>query len=151
MKALLEDKGIEFLVQEFVPGDENAIESDYAYIEDTGQIGGEFTGKKIPTYPKEFGQSCALTFSDADDVAQLGREVDSNLNFRGLPKFDFKRAPDGQLFLLEVSPRFSLLHHLGPRHALICRFSLIVTWQSFGARKWARQRSEPTSFECRMT
>ena len=30
-----------------------------------------------------------------------------------MAKFDFKRAPDGRLYLLEVNPRFNLWHHLG--------------------------------------
>ena len=34
------------------------------------------------------------------------------IGLRGLAKVDFKRAPDGELRLLEVNPRFTLWHHL---------------------------------------
>ncbi len=105
--------GIEFLAQELIPGDESSIESYHVYVDQNGDIAGDFTGKKIRTYPKYFGQSCALTISDAPDVADLGRELVQKLNLRGLAKFDFKRAPDNKLYLLEVNPRFSLWHHLG--------------------------------------
>jgi hypothetical protein len=35
------------------------------------------------------------------------------LRLRGVAKFDFKRGPDGRLYLLEINPRFSLWHHPG--------------------------------------
>jgi len=43
----------------------------------------------------------------------IGRDLVGRLALRGVAKFDFKRAPDGRLFLLEVNPRFNLWHHLG--------------------------------------
>jgi predicted ATP-grasp superfamily ATP-dependent carboligase len=43
----------------------------------------------------------------------LGRALVQRLQLRGVAKFDFKRAPDGRLYLLEVNPRFNLWHHLG--------------------------------------
>jgi len=48
-------------------------------------------------------------------VTALGRELVRRLGLRGVAKLDFKRAPDGQLYLLEVNPRFTLWHHLGAR------------------------------------
>jgi predicted ATP-grasp superfamily ATP-dependent carboligase len=105
--------GIELLAQEFIPGDESAVESYHVYVDAEGKIAGEFTGKKIRTLPKAFGQSCALTITDASDVAQLGRAITEKLGLRGVAKFDFKRAPDGRLFLLGINPRFNLWHHLG--------------------------------------
>jgi predicted ATP-grasp superfamily ATP-dependent carboligase len=45
----------------------------------------------------------------------LGRDLVRRLDLRGVAKFDFKRAPDGRLYLLEVNPRFTLWHHLGAR------------------------------------
>jgi D-aspartate ligase len=50
---------------------------------------------------------------DLPDVTALGREVVGKLGLRGVAKLDFKRAPDGQLFLFEVNPRFTLWHHAG--------------------------------------
>lgn len=103
------------VVQELVPGDESSVESYHVYIDEDGRIRGEFTGKKIRTYPTAFGYSTALTTTHASDVAELGRELSATLGLRGVSKFDFKRGPDGTLYLLEVNPRFNLWHHLGAK------------------------------------
>src|SRR5213592_1848596 len=80
-------------------------------------VAGEFTRRKIRTYPADYGHSTALTITDsrreAADVAALGRDLSTRMGLRGVAKFDFKRAPDGHLHLLEVNPRFNLWHHLG--------------------------------------
>ena len=111
---LLAASRLEVLAQETVQGPETRIESWHAYIDDQGQIVGEFTGRKIRTLPAEYGHSTALTTTDAPDVAALGRDVVERVRLRGaLVKVDFKRARDDGLRLLEVNPRFSLWHHLG--------------------------------------
>ena len=105
--------GVEMLAQELIPGGESSIESYHVYVDAEGRILGEFTGRKIRTYPREYGDSTALETTDKADVATLGRELVQRLQLRGVAKFDFKRAPDGRLYLLEVNPRFNLWHHLG--------------------------------------
>jgi len=104
---------VEMLAQELIPGGESSIESYHVYVDGDGRILGEFTGRKIRTYPLEYGDSTALETTDKADVAMLGRELVQRLQLRGVAKFDFKRAPDGRLYLLEVNPRFNLWHHLG--------------------------------------
>lgn len=105
--------GVKMLAQELVPGPEDSIESYHAYVDESSQVVGEFTGRKIRTYPLEFGDSCALETTGELDVASLGRQVVQRLGLQGVVKIDFKRAPDGKLYLLEVNPRFNLWHHLG--------------------------------------
>lgn len=109
--------GIDLLAQELIPGPESAIESYHVYVDGRGEVAGEFTGRKIRTFPAAYGHSTALTITDirgqAADVAALGREVASRIGLRGVAKFDFKRAPDGSLYLLEINARFNLWHHLG--------------------------------------
>jgi predicted ATP-grasp superfamily ATP-dependent carboligase len=109
----LNASGVEMLAQELIPGGECRIESYHVYVDDDGRILGEFTGRKLRTYPREYGDSTALETTDAADVATLGRDLIQRLHLRGVAKFDFKRAPDGHLYLLEVNPRFNLWHHLG--------------------------------------
>jgi predicted ATP-grasp superfamily ATP-dependent carboligase len=101
------------LAQQLIPGPESQIESYHVYAADDGSIAGEFTGRKIRTFPSEFGHSTALQTTEADDVAELGRSLVQRLGLRGVAKFDFKRDIDGRLWLLEVNPRFNLWHHLG--------------------------------------
>ena len=105
--------GVEVLAQQLIVGPETQIESYHVYVDQQGEIVGEFTGRKIRTYPREYGDSTALMTTDASDVTALGRELVHRIGLRGVAKFDFKRAADGALFLLEVNPRFNLWHHLG--------------------------------------
>jgi D-aspartate ligase len=102
---------IEVIAQEMVVGPESSIESYHTYVDATGQVVAEFAGKKIRTRPAEFGYSTAVRLVDAPDVLALGREVVARLGLVGVAKLDFKRAPDGRLYLLEVNPRFTLWHH----------------------------------------
>ncbi|MCM8736327.1 ATP-grasp domain-containing protein [Azospirillum sp. A1-3] len=109
--------GIDLLAQELIPGPETRIESHHVYIDAGGAVAGEFTGRKIRTYPVDYGHSTALTITDIDgegaDVAALGRDIAARIGLKGVAKFDFKRNPDGRLHLLEINPRFNLWHHLG--------------------------------------
>jgi len=104
---------VDLLVQEAVPGPEDRIESYHVYIDDGGRIAGEFTGRKLRTYPPAYGFSTAITITDNADVRELGRRVVLTLELRGVAKVDFKRGPDGTLNLLEVNPRFNLWHYPG--------------------------------------
>ncbi|PWC39188.1 ATP-grasp domain-containing protein [Azospirillum sp. TSO35-2] len=109
--------GIDLLAQELIPGPETRIESHHLYVDATGAVAGEFTGRKLRTYPVDYGHSTALTITDIQgegaDVAALGRSIAARIGLRGVAKFDFKRDPDGRLHLLEINPRFNLWHHLG--------------------------------------
>lgn len=109
----LKASGVDVLAQELIEGPETRIESYHVYVDDQGEIVGEFTGRKIRTYPIEYGESTALVTTDAPDVLSLGRELVDRIGLRGVAKFDLKRAADGTLFLLEINPRFNLWHHLG--------------------------------------
>ncbi len=104
---------LEILAQELVPGPESRIESFHAYVDEHGAIVGEFTGRKIRTFPPSYGHSTAVEVTDLPDVAELGREVFGRLRLRGVAKADFKRDGRGRLHLLEINPRFNLWHYPG--------------------------------------
>src|SRR6266568_1238341 len=103
------------LLQQLIPGPETRVESYHVYVDERGETVADFTGRKIRTWPPAYGDSTALVITDAPDVAALGRDVVGRLGLRGVAKLDFKRAPDGRLYLLEINPRFTLWHHLGAR------------------------------------
>jgi predicted ATP-grasp superfamily ATP-dependent carboligase len=113
MRPKLAGLGADLLVQEQVPGGEDHIESYHAYVAADGTVLGEFTGRKLRTWPAAFGGSTALVTTDAADVRALGRETVARLGLIGPLKLDLKRGPDGRLWVLEVNPRFSLWAHLG--------------------------------------
>lgn len=101
------------LVQRHIPGPESQVESYHAYIDTTGATVGEFTGRKLRTYPTSYGYSTALLTTAADDVIGEGRQIVTKLSLRGVVKIDFKRDLEGKLWLLEANPRFNLWHRLG--------------------------------------
>jgi D-aspartate ligase len=103
----------ELLAQELISGPESRIESFHAYVDESGAVAGEFVGRKIRTFPADYGRSTAVEIVDLPDVARLGREVLSRLALRGVAKLDFKRDQRGQLHLLEINPRFNLWHYPG--------------------------------------
>ena len=113
--AAAEPGDARLLVQQLIEGDETRIESYPAYVDATGAVVGEFTGRKIRTSPPDYGASTALVTTDAADVRRAGRDLVERLDFRGVLKADFKRDADGRLWLLEINPRFNLWHHLGAR------------------------------------
>lgn len=104
---------LELLLQEMVTGDETAIENYHVYVDEEGEIAGEFTGRKLRTWPAKFGFSSAVMTTAAGDVLERGRDITRCIGLRGVAKLDFKRSPEGDLFLLEVNPRFNLWHHPG--------------------------------------
>jgi D-aspartate ligase len=109
------EAAVDVLIQEAIPGPESRIESYHAYVDGSGAVAGEFTGRKLRTFPKEYGYSTALTLTESPEITRVGREIDEKLGLRGVVKLDFKRDDKGRLHLLEVNPRFNLWHHLGAR------------------------------------
>lgn len=101
------------VVQEYIIGAEPSLVSYHALVAPEGHTVGEFTGRKIRTHPKEFGQSTSVEITDEPDVAALGRRVLDSFAFHGIAKVDMKRDRDGTLHVLEVNPRFNLWHHPG--------------------------------------
>lgn len=152
----LQQASVDVLAQELVPGPESAIESYHAYLDASGAVVGEFTGRKLRTFPPEFGDTTALSTTQAPDVAGLGLEVLRRVELTGVAKVDFKRGPDGRLWLFEVNPRFTLWLHAGavaganlpamvyadltgqPRPAC-ARVRAGVEWCNLVSDRWARR------------
>jgi D-aspartate ligase len=105
--------GTELLAQQLITGPESRIESFHVYVDASGAVAGEFTGRKIRTFPADYGMSTAVEVVWLPDVAELGRDVVGRLGLRGVAKLDFKRDAGGRLHLLEINPRFNLWHYPG--------------------------------------
>jgi D-aspartate ligase len=102
--------GFGLVAQELIPGGEERIESYHVYVDERGEVAGEFTGRKVRTWPREFGHTTALETTDEGDVYEIGRHCVERLGLKGVAKLDFKRTPTGELLLLEVNARFNLWH-----------------------------------------
>jgi D-aspartate ligase len=105
------DAGVDLLAQQLIPGAETQIESYHCYVDRRGSIAGEFTGRKIRTYPLAYGHTTALEITAAADVQRQGRDIVERLGLTGVAKLDFKRDQAGALHLFEINPRFTLWHH----------------------------------------
>lgn len=104
----------DFLLQEAVEGGEDRIVSYHAYVRGDGQLAGEFTGRKVRTFPRTYGLSTHVEITSDAEVRAAGRRVLDKVGFTGVVKLDFKRdARDGRLWLLEMNPRFTLWNHPG--------------------------------------
>jgi predicted ATP-grasp superfamily ATP-dependent carboligase len=108
--ARFAEAGVDLVVQELIPGDEDRIESYHCYVDPNGDFAAEFTGRKVRTLPARYGGTTACVITDEGDVRELGRECARTLGLEGVAKLDFKRDPAGRLHLLEVNPRFTLWH-----------------------------------------
>lgn len=140
--------GLEVMVQELIVGPETRVESYHVYVDERGETVGEFTGRKIRTLPREFGHSTALEITDVDDVAQLGRELVKRMDLRGVAKFDFKRGPDGRLYLFEINPRFTLWNHPGALAGV--NLPLLVYRDLAGLPRAAATRARPGVRWCKL-
>jgi D-aspartate ligase len=100
----------DLLVQQLIPGGEERIESYHVYVDTAGSVVGEFTGRKLRTWPEQFGFTSALEITDSPEVRAFGRRVVEQVGLVGVAKLDAKRGPDGRLWLLEINPRFNLWH-----------------------------------------
>jgi D-aspartate ligase len=101
------------VLQRAIEGGEDQILSYHAYVRANGEVVAEFAGKKIRTTPRRYGFSTCLEIVDDPIVRLVGREIVRNLRFSGVLKIDFKRdLRDGNLYILEINPRFNLWHHL---------------------------------------
>jgi predicted ATP-grasp superfamily ATP-dependent carboligase len=103
------------IAQESIPGPETSVVSYHVYVDESGEIAGEFTGCKIRTIPIEYGHTSSLTITDDPEVARLGRQVCRTLGLRGVAKIDFKYGPDRRLYLFEINARLTLWAHPGAR------------------------------------
>jgi predicted ATP-grasp superfamily ATP-dependent carboligase len=106
--------GVPFIVQEYIPGNEDCLYSYHAYRDGGGCVLGSYVGRKIRTYPRYAGVSTYLELVKEPHIAELGERILANLEIVGPVKLDFKRdARTGQVYLLEVNARFTLWNHLG--------------------------------------
>jgi predicted ATP-grasp superfamily ATP-dependent carboligase len=104
----------DFVVQQYIPGGEELIYSYHAYVDAGGRTLAEFVGKKVRTFPRDAGISTYLELVKEPRVLAIGRDAVARLGLVGPMKIDLKMHADtGELFILEVNPRFNLWHYLG--------------------------------------
>lgn len=98
-------EGIDFVVQEFIPGPAELLYTYGAYSDDEGNVIASFMGRKLHQYPPDFG-TCRLGESvDDPELERVGKRLLKLLRYRGMSLTEYKRDPDGGFRLIELNPR----------------------------------------------
>ncbi len=102
------------MVQEFVPGGDEALYTLGAYIAPDGGALAVFSGRKL-RQTRAFMGSCRVGESLwVDDVVEEGLRLLRALEFHGIAQVETKLDPrDGRFKLIEVNPRLWQWHGLG--------------------------------------
>jgi len=110
------EENIEYIIQQFIPGPESNILSFHGFFSQNSEPLGYYIGKKIRTYPIQYGRSCLLELIKHQELADLSIDILKNINFVGPVKLDYKIDENtGKIFLLEMNPRFNLWNYLGAK------------------------------------
>lgn len=116
-KASLAKENIEYVAQQFIHGPESNIVSFHSFYTEGSRPLGYFVGRKMRTFPSDYGQSCALTLVKDDYVVQESLKILERIKFKGSIKIDYKiDQKTGRYYLLELNPtRYNIWHYLGAR------------------------------------
>ena len=98
--------GLEFLLQEFVPGGDDQIFSVFLYLDRNSKLLAAFARQKLRQWPVEQGSGCFVVSVVAPEVIQQSTALLQSLNYSGLANVEFKKdARDGEFKLIEINIR----------------------------------------------
>jgi D-aspartate ligase len=99
-------RGVRFMVQEIVPGGDDALFGYLGFWDAAGRERAWLTKQKLRQYPPGFGDGSYQVSVECNEVADLARDLLSTLGYRGLVGVEFKRDPRDDVFrLMEINPR----------------------------------------------
>jgi len=112
--AELINKGVEFVISEYIPGDDTNIYAYTCFRNENGEFLNEWTGKKLTQYPDNYGVFCSASNEAADEVLTQGRALVAALEAYGIvePEFKFDYR-DGKFKLMETNLRSMMWHRTG--------------------------------------
>jgi predicted ATP-grasp superfamily ATP-dependent carboligase len=103
-------RGLQFVLQEYIPGGDDDIYGVFAYLDRESKPLASVVVRKIRQYEPRFGSGCLSQSVDEPGVAALGLRLVQAMGFHGICSIEFKRdARDGQLKLMEINVRAPLL------------------------------------------
>jgi len=104
------DKGLEILVQEYIPGRDDQIYTFQAYANAEGRVLASSVRRKLRQYPPHFGSGSIAVSLREPRVEELGRCLMESLRFHGIGSIEFKRdSRDGAFKLMELNVRPGLM------------------------------------------
>lgn len=94
------------IVQELIPGGDDAFHGCFCYLGQDGEVRGAFTKRKVRQYPPRFGNGSYQISVDSPETADLTLDLLSRIGYRGVASVEWKRDPrDGRLKLIEINCR----------------------------------------------
>lgn len=98
--------GGSFMIQDVIPGGDDALFSYSAYWDEDGREQAWLTRQKLRQYPPTFGDGSCQRTVDAPAVADLSRRLLRAFNYRGLVGVEFKwDVRDKTYRLMEINAR----------------------------------------------
>ena len=111
--AEMAKSGLDFLVQDKIPGADDELYDLLAYLNRASEPLAAFTKHKLRCYPLGFGVSSIAVGQWEPELARHGLDLVVALRYRGVVSPEFKRDPrDGVFKLMEVNPRSILTTYL---------------------------------------
>ena len=92
-----------FIVQEWIPGDDEQVYFTAYYFDRDGAVRWPFAGQKIRQVPRTLGNSTSARGVDRPDLVEEGLKLFRGLEYRGVASVEFKLAPDGSPFFIEAT------------------------------------------------
>jgi D-aspartate ligase len=112
-RAYVDAEEYEPLVQEVVPGGDDALYTLGSYLAQDGKALGTFCGRKLRQTPPGVGTCRVGEAVWVEEVVEVGLKLLRALEHTGLSQVEFKRdSRDGTLKLMEVNPRLWQWHGL---------------------------------------
>ena len=112
--AALPEREAGFLIQEYIDGRDESIDSFHGYFDRHSRCLGYFLGRKIRTYPPHTGGSAYVRTIHNAPLARASDEYLRRIGFQGIVKIDYKWDERAKEFIiLEINPRFNLWELLG--------------------------------------
>lgn len=90
------------LVQQAVPGEDHCV----TVLFDRGRCVACMTYRNVRQFPRETGASALRETVSLPEAEQAAVKLLSHLEWHGIAEVDFRVAPDGTCYLIEVNPRF---------------------------------------------
>jgi len=121
------DKGILFLVSEFIIGDDDKLYSHVGYRTSKGKIVEDWIGHKLSQFPPNNGVVSVGTNQAPDIVRQQGKLILDKMDMHGLFQVEFKYdSRDKKFKLMEVNLRSMMWHKLGFASGFYANYALYL-------------------------
>lgn len=108
------EQGFEFVVSEYIPGDDTNIYAYTCFRSQQGEILNSWTGKKLTQYPDNYGVFSSASNQAPEIIEQQGQALANALDAYGIIepefKYDFR---DGKFKLTEINLRSMMWHRIG--------------------------------------